>query len=196
MSTPGDILHATGYEAPEPAWRTTSEPPVDPTRFGQDHWSTFAYIETRIVDHKGTINHDHMRCHGRRHPMMLQAKNSVSGFSADGSRYATRLAGGDELHDHDDYDCIDDLIAAGLLEVHMPETISYAGGRRYIDAYGRVIAVDGDLIDPDFLTGFEELQLCAFATFSLTDHGVEVASSLRQHKAAGGNFASFRMNER
>jgi hypothetical protein len=174
------------------AWRTTSFPPIDPARFGADHWSTFAYIETRIVDYRGTINHDHMRCHARRHPIMLAAKKARSG---DGSSYPTRLAGDDQLPDHDDYDCLDDLISAGLLEAHMPELgLGFHVAEYFVDAYDRpILDPDGNLITADFVTGLTELWLCTQATFSLTERGAQVASALRQHKAAGGNFATFRL---
>lgn len=176
-------------------WRTTSVPPIHPDRFGRDHWSMFAYVETRTVDHLGTIGHAHARTHGRRHPVMLQAKGDFL-RTLDGSGYPTILAGGEELPDHDDYDCLDDLIAAGLLEVHMPRlSPGIHVEQYYVDAYGRPITDSDDcLITGEFVTGFTELWLCAHATFSLTERGVAVASQLRQWKAGGGNFASFRMS--
>jgi hypothetical protein len=182
----------TEHESSAPQWRTTSDPAVEPDWFGRDHWSTFAYIETRIVDHRGTLNHAHMRCHGGRHPLMLAAKGDFLGV-ADGRQFATLLAAGEQLPDHDDYDCIDDLIAAGLLEVHMPKLADNADGDYFIDAYGKPACLDDDVIHPDFVTGRTELELCAFATFSLTERGKQVASDLRAHKGAGGNFATFRM---
>jgi hypothetical protein len=161
-------------------WRTASTAPVDPARFG--------------VDHRGTINHDHMRTHVRRHPVLAATKRTVSFGGADGSRYPTRLAGGEELPGHDDYDCLDDLVAAGLLEVHMPSTSEHNGAEVFVDAYGRPAAdPDGDPIHVDDLTGYDELWLCAYATFALTERGVKVASRLRQHKAAGNSFGTFRM---
>lgn len=181
------IAAAFGHEPEEPVWRTTSAPPVPPEDFGRDHWSTFAYVETRTVEYRGTIDHDHMRCHGNRHPIMLAAKTFRGG--GDGSRYPTILAGGRDLPNHDDYDCLDDLIAAGLLEVHLP----WSDGWRYTDAYDRpVAAADGALISPGFTTGLDELWLCVHATFSLTEKGQRVASALRAHKAGGGSFGTFR----
>jgi hypothetical protein len=116
----------------EPTWPAdTSRTPAPVTLFGADHWSTFAYVETRAVDHKGLLDHDRMRCHAGRHPVMLHAKRRVSGAPGDGSEYPTRIKasatpdpdrryGVTEVPDHDDYDCLDDLIAAGLLEAKMP----------------------------------------------------------------------------
>jgi hypothetical protein len=192
MSEFSDLVKAvTGHEPAAPEWRTTSNPPIEASRFGRDHWSTFAYIETRIVDHKGALSHAHMRCHADRHPVMMLAKGSGLGV-ADGSAYPTQLRGGEEARDHDDYDCVDDLIAAGLLEVHMPEIAKgYHVESYYINAYGRPITdADGVLITADFVTGLTELHLCAHATFSLTERGKQVASDLRAHKA-NGNFATF-----
>jgi hypothetical protein len=112
-----------GHVPTEPTWPAdTSRTLVPMTLFGTDHWSTFAYVETRAVEHKGLLDHDHMRCHAGRHPVMLHAKRRVSAGSADGSRYPTRIKasatpgadgryGVTEVPDHDDYDCLDDLIA-------------------------------------------------------------------------------------
>lgn len=179
-----------------PQWRVTSDPPVEPSRFGADHWSTFGYVETRTVDHRGTLEHAHMRCHGARHPVMLNAK--VCG-SFDARDFPTQLADEQTLPDHDDYDCLDDLIAAGLLEVHMPRLVDEhpADGHPidpiFVDAYGKAIGTNGYLIDPAHVTGLDELHLCVHATFSLTDAGRQVAGALRAHKASGGAFATFRI---
>lgn len=173
-----------------PQWRTTSIPPVPPEKFGKDHWSTFAYVETRIVDHRGTINHDHMRCDADRHPILRASKRAaLFGMSA-ATKYPTRLVAGHQRRDHDDYDCLDDLIAAGLLEVHMPAVAE--DGESFRDADGKPIMFDGQRIHPDFVTGLLERQLAAWATFSLTEQGYRVAGELRRHKAGGGSFATFR----
>ncbi len=176
-------------------WRTTSCPPVDPARFGHDHWSTFAYVETRTVDHRGTIDHDQMRCNSSRHPVMRSAKTGFLAASGDGSRYPTQLAGDEELPGHDDYDCLDDLIAAGLLEVHMPPVVAYNDVEVFLDAYRNPIRDpdEGFLITAEFVTGLTELWLCTQATFALTERGAEVASRLRRHLAAGGSLGSFRL---
>ncbi len=68
-------------------------------RFGKDHWSTFAYVETRCVDHGGKMDLRHLR-----------------GYNGDCSMYPTRLNDGVDLFNHDDGDCIADLVAAGLLD--------------------------------------------------------------------------------
>lgn len=67
--------------------------PID--KFGKDHWSTFMYIETCCVDFKGRVEPARMR--------------------SDGGRYPTHIKGA-EITGHSDWDCADDLEAAGLLE--------------------------------------------------------------------------------
>lgn len=64
--------------------------------FGKDHWSTFAYIETRCVDHKGVPDRNHMRTDRDRHPAL--AGNMALTIQ---KKYPT-LARGCEIPDHDD----------------------------------------------------------------------------------------------
>lgn len=66
-------------------------------KFGKDHWSTFAYLETCLMDGVPVV------------PARMRKKKR--GY------YPTRLAGGAELADHDDYDCLSDCASAGLLEL-------------------------------------------------------------------------------
>lgn len=122
--------------------RTTK--PVPMAEFGKDHWSTFAYIETRCVDHGGVPDVRHMRCDASRHPQFAHAPG--------GTKYPTILKAGRKLANHDDWDCLDDCELLGLLEnCGTPLHRAYA----------------------------------------LTPLGRTVAGRLRQHKAAGGSFASF-----
>lgn len=79
--------------------------------FGKDHWSTFAYTECCTVDSKGVLDPRRMRCDFNRRPGLFATQR----LSAD-RKYPTILAGGRELPDHDDWDCLDDLEAAGLLQ--------------------------------------------------------------------------------
>lgn len=77
--------------------------PIPVERWGKDHWSTFAYVETRVVDYGGRIDDRHMRGH-------------LAGWE----QYATRLREPDgtttEIFGHSDYDCLRDAISFGLLE--------------------------------------------------------------------------------
>ncbi len=84
-------------------------------RWDKDHWSTLGYIETRCVDHKGVPDRDHMRTDPDRHPGLIGP--SMSRLMVSGTeKHPTRLKGGETVDDHDDWDCVDDMEAAGLLE--------------------------------------------------------------------------------
>ena len=93
--------------------------PVPPTRWGKDHWSTFAYIGTRCVDYKGILDEQHMRTKRDKHPDLEGEAQKM--FSPGGNKeYPTRLKNyfNDKtncLTDHDDWDCAEDMIAADLL---------------------------------------------------------------------------------
>ena len=89
---------------------------IDIAQFGKDHWSTFAYIETRCVDHHGSLDKKHMRCDVDRHPAHVYPYMPPE-FKTGSKKYPTILRGGVELPDHDDWDCVDDLVAAGLMEL-------------------------------------------------------------------------------
>jgi len=119
-------------------------------KFGKDHWSTFAYIETRCVDNQGTVELIRMRCNPKRHPGLAGASAMGESRKWEPS-YGTRLKEG-VAAGHDDHDCADDLEAAGLLE--------------------------------NIGTGINP-------AFRLTAEGWVAISLLRQHKAAGGMFATF-----
>ena len=71
-------------------------PTIPIEKFGQDHWSTFAYVETRAVDDGGKLNPRKMR--------------------GDGFKYPTRLKNEENPPEgHNDWDCLFDLESAGLL---------------------------------------------------------------------------------
>lgn len=94
-------------------------------KFGKDHWSTFAYIETRCVDHRGELDLKHMRCNPEKHPHFVHLTNGFGHIAVWKTSNGTRLSGfcaetnksnkKTHLKDHDDWDCIDDMEAAGLI---------------------------------------------------------------------------------
>ena len=83
-------------------------------QFDKDHWSLLLYIETRIHNYQGILDIYHMR---------IKNPTIRSGWK---SEYGTRLFGywsEDNttnsllrLPNHDDYDCLDDLEAEGLIK--------------------------------------------------------------------------------
>jgi hypothetical protein len=201
MTTSISALAASLGHEPEPAeWPYSSADPVPMERFGKDHWSTFAFVECRTVDHRGLLDHDRMRCSVTLHPWMMMAKRSkvFAGASTDASGYPSIVKGDGpdaqgrwgrgEIHGHDDYSCLDDLIAAGLLAVTMP---GHREDGFYVDPRGKTIRIEGQPVNAGFLTGLVEKQLAAWAVWSLTDYGQQVAGVLRAFKAQGGSFHDF-----
>jgi len=82
-------------------------------QWGRDHWTTFHYVAIRCASHGGEIQRDKMRCDVGRHPH-LAGGFAVLMSQVDTARYPTRLKGAEEVEDHDDWDCMDDMMAAGL----------------------------------------------------------------------------------
>ena len=88
-------------------------------KFGKDHWSLFAYIETRTVDYNGILDKSHLRIkndvvrNSTPYPINVYWK----------PEYGTKLKGYFDKKDkklqlpnHDDLDCFDDLKKAGLIK--------------------------------------------------------------------------------
>ena len=88
--------------------------PVPPELWGRDHLSTLLYVESCAVDANHKPNHAKMRTWSGR-PRRGHGKDLPPEVIG-GKDYPTRLANGVELYEHDDWDCVDDMVAAGLIE--------------------------------------------------------------------------------
>ena len=119
--------------------------------WGKDHWSLLAYIETLCVDSTkggvGEIDKRRVRTNGNRHPLHAVNRNIV-GVGEWSPEYGTRLAGywdsmgktvpERQIKSHDDWDCLNDIEKAGLVEV-----ISEANG--YVKMTDKGTKVAGEL---------------------------------------------------
>lgn len=126
--------------------------------WSKDHWSTLAYIETKLVDDGGkcTVKFDaRMRQNRRNYRVLIGQRMSGTGAIPMSVDHGTRLNDGTYLPNHDDWNCLQDMQAAGLFE--------------------------GDVDDWD-----------RGMALKLTDAGRFLAAALRQHKAAGGTFSTFK----
>lgn len=147
------------------------ENPVPMNRWGKDHWSTLAYVETRIVDHEGQLAEPHMRSDGGRYATRLkpteEAIEEARIRQTAGERFPTPRV--EELFGHNDWDCLADMYAAGL------------------------IVVEG-LVSPKLHNGrlLHRLTFQKKAWFSLTEEGYRIAAQLREHKARGRGYHTFR----
>lgn len=113
-----------------PVAASTDRVPID--LWGKDHWSLLAYVESCCVDSAdkgvGSLDFVRMRVNPGTHPLVCWTQYSDRGWKPE---YGTRLRGfdfkdhrtppdqrSDMISAHDDVDCLDDLEAAGLVEVH------------------------------------------------------------------------------
>lgn len=133
--------------------------PLD--KFGRDHWSTLAYVETVMVECGGfQVGSDpHMRS-GRRNWRVLRegcpkpkrpTRSSLANDLVMSREHGSRLSDGTYVPGHDDWHCIQDMVVLGFF-------------------------------DSDAEPG---------VTLRFLPLGQSVALALRQHKANGGTFASF-----
>lgn len=142
-------------------------------QFGEDHWSTLGYMASVIEDCSGfQVGFDGRMRQGRRNYRVMQeqcAKPKRPGSSALGvvmdKKYSSRLKSGEQVDGHDDWHCVQDMVAAGL-----------AGVLR-----DGVIDIETP-VEPGVTLGF-------------TTAGWKVAHRLREHKASGGRWKNFEVNK-
>lgn len=94
---------------------TTVKNFVPPQQWGKDHLSTLAYIGYVIVHCNGIPDNNRMRTDADLNPALvgpLLARET--GMVR--KKYPTRLAGGLERANHDDWSCLEDMEEAGLLK--------------------------------------------------------------------------------
>ena len=82
---------------------------IPPSEWGRDHWSTLLYIETRAVAYRGGIDRRHLRINGARHPGLAHVRGDFV--------HPTRLRAGRIEPEHDDWDCVEDMVAAEMVEI-------------------------------------------------------------------------------
>lgn len=119
--SPGILVNAT----PAPSPNTSTPSPMTPvpiTSFGKDHWSLLAYLEATMADFPkqpltGEVERDRLRCNPATHPLLFVGKRRFADMARWEPNYGTLLKDGTRLAAHDDWDCLDDLEAAGLCEV-------------------------------------------------------------------------------
>ena len=90
--------------------------PVTPVaKWGRDHWTTLLYIESRCVDAKGVLDNQKMRTNARVHRKLLGDLQARTGMT--GEDYPTELRNGDTIDRHDDWSCVEEMVAHGLLVI-------------------------------------------------------------------------------
>jgi hypothetical protein len=104
--------------------------PVD--KWGKDHWSLLAYIETCCVDQKGHFELVRIRVNPYTHPLCAVGMLSHRKWKPD---YDTLLNDGTRLINHDDIDCLDDLEVAGMVFIK-----SLVNGFAYLTPLGITVS--------------------------------------------------------
>lgn len=135
---------------------------VPMNKWGKDHWSTLAYIETVMVEVQGfQVGFDARMRQKRRtfrvmHEQCPQPKRPSRGGMGIPMepKYGSRLNDGTSLEGHDDWDCVQDMAVEGLFTV----------------------GVEG--VEPG-------------ATLQFSEKGLNLAQALRKHKIGGGVFGNF-----
>lgn len=96
--------------------------PVPREVWGKDHWSTLAYLETRCVDGGGLqiVSDPRMRARRRHFRLLQEFRYSQQAMCMDTTN-GTRCCNGVVLSDHDDWDCVTDFSAEGLLQQPVEE---------------------------------------------------------------------------
>lgn len=105
--------------------------PIPITLWGKDHWSVLAYVETVMVEHQGRFEigwdprlrqrSDRFSTFWRDQPTPLRPKadsskdsGPVRGKPMD-EAHTTRLNDGRSVPQHDDWSCLEDMVAAGVV---------------------------------------------------------------------------------
>lgn len=139
---------------------------IPPSSFGKDHWSVLAYVECHCVDGEkgiGFLDRSRMRTNAQKHPLL--ASNTISWRK----EWGTRLSG---FFDYDERQEADKAIAAGFM----------------VDGHD-----DWDCLDDLEKSGYVEVLNLTHPSVRLTDEGIRVAALIREHKAKGGQFATFHL---
>jgi len=83
----------------------------DITKWGKDHWSVLAYVESACVDRGGMLEKRCLRCNEKKHPLLKNSLNPKWENSC-----CTRMKEG-VIEGHDDWDCLEDLEEMGFIEI-------------------------------------------------------------------------------
>ena len=109
--------------------KTTWPHHVPIEQWGSDHWDALTYVEARVVNHGGVLKHPNMRTDPGRHPrfydIFLKPLGMMISNASDGSRYPTRLINKQTREHHDDWDCLFDMVAEGLVTLVNNKPLKY-----------------------------------------------------------------------
>jgi hypothetical protein len=192
-----DMTHLAELAAAAPEWRNREDrEQIAPDRWGKDHWSLLAYVESVGVEYKGRIDWRRLTLSARNWPMLYAARDHgaalgryTGDFGSEDSadKYGLRLRriNGQPvtLYGHCEADALMDMVDAGLVTITMPGVSE--DDKHFLKPNGRPLDGEDDP-RPGLMTGLTEWQLMPWARFRLTDLGRAVANELRAHKSTDG----------
>ena len=89
---------------------------IPTSRWGRDHWTTVVYAFCCLGSHGGTLDASKMRKKPGTTLLRGHRGHAIAGMLLSlGGESPTRLAGEVDLYGHDDWDCLDDAEAVGIL---------------------------------------------------------------------------------
>ena len=161
------------------------------------------YVEKRCVESRGILSPEWMRINPETHYQQFSAWTQARGvatpeqfvpstikaapYPADNGHFAHRA-----LIGHDEYDCLDDLAAAGYVRYRWP---SRQADGTYIGPFG--VVTDGT--HPVTATRLNRYDVANYlmmhAVWSMTERGWATAHALRRWVAEGGDPHDFLPNE-
>ena len=79
--------------------------------WGKEHWSVLGYVESVCVNYKGKPDLRRVYANRTRHPGLFVNRGAPD------TEYPVRLKNGIEVHNRDEWDCIYDMEAIGMIEL-------------------------------------------------------------------------------
>lgn len=179
-----------------PQWRDREDREhISHERWGRDHWSLLAHVESRAVDDSGRIDWNQITLSRRNWPMLWAARNpwATQPVWDAADQFGLRLKPighariSNILFGHCGADALMDLVDHGLVAIEMPPVSRT--GQSYLRPDGIGL---NEPLPHEPVTGTVERALMPWARFSLTDRGWDVASRLRRFKS-GNEYEQFSM---
>lgn len=112
---------------------STEYTPIE--KWGKDHFSTFAYLASCVVNKKGMLENSRMRTNLRIH---RELAGMVLGSVYDASPYPTMIKDG-VIENHDDWSCLEEIVMAGFVEAW---TRPYTKERVFANTQVRVLLTE------------------------------------------------------
>lgn len=148
-----------------------------------------AYVDCVCVEYGGMLIAPdcRVRCNPRQHRVLTPSRN-YGGWS---DEYGSRLRDGSRLAGHDDWHCVQDLVAGGLIECVCRPIPAKVRSQMVVskDAKSARRELNVGLKHGGYTTAKDDPQ--PGKIMHLTPLGTEIVGRLRAHKSAGGNFADF-----